>query len=276
MPNLVFYCGGGLGNRLSPILNIKDVFNYNLHVVWPPTKRLMCEFNDLFENKNLKILSLSELEGMEDVDNYHGNEGGLVAAGWETHLNGNISLQKLAEKYPPKPISLLNFSNLPHKNTVIFYNAFIGQPDKEVIKENFNKLKPKKDIVDKINNILIELKIDKNTIGIHARGTDFFREKVEKYFPIIENELNDNNDIFFCSDDPDWENIIKKKYPNIKMRSNKDNVYKIDKSRNYNSNIMTPLDSVKDAYIDMVLLSKTNFKHFNGESSFAALVNLIA
>ena len=275
MSNLIFYCSGGLGTRLSPFLNIKNIFDYNIKLVWPKTMRLMCDFQDIFENKNIGSLSFTELDNLVDVENFHGSEGGLIASEYEFKINSIDSLLNLSRRSFPKPIDLFNINNLSHQNTIVFFNDLIGHVDKETVKENFFKLKPKKEIIDKINDLQSYLEINKDTVGIHARGTDFINEKLESYFPIIDEELRNGNDIFFCSDDPDWEKNIIVKYPMIKVRPQKNNVYKSDINSNYSCNVVTPLDATIDAYIDMVLLSKSNFKHFNPKSSFARLVNII-
>lgn len=275
MSNLIFYCSGGLGNRLSPLLNIENIFDYGIHLVWPKTMRLMCDFHDIFENKNIGIISCLELENMQNVDNYHGSEGGLLASEYEFHINSLDSLLKLSKKNTPKPIHKFDINNLEHDNTIIFFNDFIGPLNPEIIKQNFLQLEPKKEITERINYLSDTLKITKNTIGIHARGTDFIGEKLESYFPIIEKELNMGSDIFFCSDDPDWEKNILLRYPMVKVRPQKNHVYKSREDSDYSCNVVTPLDAIIDAYIDMILLSKSNFKHFNPKSSFARLINII-
>jgi len=59
------------------------------------------------------------------------------------------------------------------------------------------------------------------------------------------------------------------------IREVKDNVYKANNDMPYNNNVMTPLEAVIDGYVDIVLLSKTNFKYFNAHSTFGSLVNIL-
>ena len=314
-------------------------------LIWPKTMRLMCDFNEVFDN-DIKIITQEELLNLDDVDNYHGSAGGLSASQHEFNLNGYDNLLKLSQKYKPKSISQLNISNLPKKNTIIFYNNFIGSIDKETVVENFNRLKPKKWVNDKISNTLKELDINKNVIGIHGRATDFTNERIEliskrryigritvddlidditkekeisekkgyrdleldisedtgiidfylwgdrdlteeevdlderieKYYGIIDKELKNNKEqkFFFCSDDPSWEERLSKKYPNnVITRKIKNSVYKANPNKPYNNNVMTPVEAIIDGYIDIVLLSKTNFKYYNNLSTFGTMINAL-
>lgn len=277
MSRIIFYTSGGIGNRLNPILNIKNIFDMDVALVWPRTMRLMCDFNEVFDN-DIKIITQEELLNLDDVDNYHGSAGGLSASQHEFNLNGYDNLLKLSQKYKPKPISQLNISNLPKKNTIIFYNNFIGSIDKETVFENFNRLKPKKWINDKISNTLKKLGINKNVIGIHGRATDFTNERIEKYYGIIDKELKNNKEqkFFFCSDDPNWEERLSKKYPNnVITRKIKNSVYKANPNKPYNNNVMTPVEAIIDGYVDIVLLSKTNFKYYNNLSTFGTMINAL-
>lgn len=276
MGNLIFYTSGGLGNRLNPILNIKNVFDGGFSLVWPKTLRLNCDFHEVFDNNEIKVITQEELLELDDVDNYHGSSGSLAAAQHEANLNGYNNLLRLSKKYTPKPIGVFNPKKLTHKNTIVFYNNFIGTPNKEVIIENFNKLKPKKEIVKRIEVCINKLGIDKSVIGIHGRATDFVNEKIDKYYSIVDTELKINKEqkFFFCSDDPNWERSIKQKYPNnIIIRDVKDSVYKAVDGKPYNNNVMTPLEAIIDGYVDIVLLSKTNFKYYNNLSTFGTMID---
>ena len=232
----------------------------------------------MFNNDKIKVITQEELLELDDVDNYHGSAGGLAAAQHESSLNGLNNLLSISRKYTPKNIGQFNPNNLTHKNTIVFYNNFIGNVSTETIIENFNKLEPKKEITERINNVINELGIDKSVIGIHGRATDFVNEKIDKYYQIVDTELktNKNQKFLFCSDDPEWEKSMKNRYPNnVLIREVKDSVYKANNDRPYNNNVMTPLEAVIDGYVDIVLLSKTNFKYFNGLSTFGSLVNIL-
>lgn len=278
MNNLIFYTSGGLGNRLNPILNIKNVFEGEFSLVWPKTMRLNCDFHDVFDNDEIKIINQEELLELDDVDNYHGTGGGLAAAQHESNLNGLNNLLRLSQKYHPKTIGQFNPNQLTHKNTIVFFNNFIGEVNHETIIENFKKLKPNKQISERIKRVTNELGINKSIIGIHGRATDFVNERIDKYYNIVDSELKTNKDqiFLFCSDDPQWEKLMKIRYPkNVLIREVKDNVYKANNDMPYNNNVMTPLEAVIDGYVDIVLLSKTNFKYFNAHSTFGSLVNIL-
>lgn len=278
MNNLIFYTSGGLGNRLNPILNIKNVFDGGFYLIWPKTMRLNCDFHDVFDNDEIKIITQEELLELDDVDNYHGSGGGLAAAQHESNLNGLNNLFRLSQKYHPKTIGQFNSNHLTHKNTIVFFNNFIGEVNHKTIIENFKKLKPNKQISERIKRVTNELGINKSIIGIHGRATDFVNERIDKYYNIVDSELKTNKDqiFLFCSDDPQWEKLMKIRYPkNVLIREVKDNVYKANNDMPYNNNVMTPLEAVIDGYVDIVLLSKTNFKYFNTHSTFGSLVNIL-
>ena len=78
--------------------------------------------------------------------------------------------------------------------------------------------------------------------------------------------------ILFCSDNVEWEQEIKNYFPEkIIIRQKIDHVKKFDNNLGWVNNVFTSEESTIEGLIDIYLLSKTNFLHYNPDSTFAKL-----
>ena len=74
----------------------------------------------------------------------------------------------------------------------------------------------------------------------------------------------------------EWEKYVKQTFPdNIIVREKNSFVEKYDINKGWINNVLTTEESVVEGLIDIYLLSKTNFLHYNSESTFAKIVKLI-
>jgi hypothetical protein len=270
MKYIINYSSGGLGNRLIPLLCIMELcekLNRNVGVIWPETMRCMGHFKNLFSNQ-ITEFKINNLDPLETV--IYSNHEFIT---YDASLNNNDELLNLSYLCQVKNLnSLSEIYNEDKKYIVIYHNTSFLEFDS--IPKQLKSLKVTDYIENKINDFVNEYKINKSTIGIHARSTDFINENLSKYTQLIENILvnNPESKILFCSDDVTWESSIKTQFPkNIIIRQKKDYVKKFNDTLGWVNNVYTSEESTIEGLIDIYLLSKTNFLHYNPESTFAKL-----
>lgn len=159
---------------------------------------------------------------------------------------------------------------------------FIFLTDRLIIPESelystINDLKLNNSIKQIINEFLTKNNINKNTIGIHIRGSDSPRriDNINHAFNLI--NQNQNNKIFVCTDEKEISDYIKQ-YKNIVSYNTTNFTEKFNKSldwngsvidsdnRKWNYNATRNEQSVLDAFVELLILSKTNIITENNSS----------
>ena len=275
MRYVINYSSGGLGNRLIPLcccMQLAEKTNRSVGLVWNSTERCMGDFKNLFINSDIEIIDINSLNP-NDVVIY--TEPWYITHDFE--LNKNPDLFVLSQKCEVKTLDKMNEIYSELKKYVIIYEntIFLELND---IPSKLKSLTPTTYISDKVTILSEELGLNKNVLGIHARGTDFIGETLDKYEIAINNIINNNPNqkVLFCSDSLEWETNILNKYPNnIIIRPKKDYITKINEGTGWINNAHTSEDSVIEGLIDIYLLSKTNFIMYNPNSTFAKIVNFL-
>lgn len=273
MSNIINYSSGGLANRILPILSslyYSNLAKRNLSICWPSSFiRCQCSFNDLFLN-HIPNLSFTELENLEDVVIYSNAD----AAQYEYNLNKTDTLLKLFNKYPIKPLSdARNIPNETVENVIVFSNKLLPDIPRETHKHSFLKLIPTTPIQDMIKECTVQL--DKSWVGCHLRATDF-RTDLGYYRSQMDSLYRDNKNIkfFICSDNPIFEKELKNSFPMVEFREKNNCVFKKNIDKDWVDNVETPMESIREALVDLYLLSKTTIKIYHPNSSFAQLALL--
>ena len=145
------------------------------------------------------------------------------------------------------------------------------------------KLKPKREIIDKVSGFVDRHNIDSNVIGLHIRKTDFF-EDTDVNFWIDAIMSNPSKRYFVCSDSKEEENKFRV-FPNVIVLPKTEYVKKrwkdypwiidnYDDNRYYQGqqfNVLRSSKSVKEALCDLLILSHTDIKDTNKYSTFLHL-----
>lgn len=216
---------GGLSNRIKCLLScmkISEKYNKELLLYWPKDSACNCNFNDLFENK-IKQISKEEI-----INLFKKNKK-------------NTLLYKDA-----------TFKIFSDKKIYLKFNKIPEESKKEIM-DYLSKLKIKKDILKKVEDF--SKKFSKDIIGVHIRGGDFKIlksgmgnvSKKQDFIKQMEEEIKKNPKIkfFLSSEDKNIEIELKKIF--------KSKVITYPKKTNSRENE----GSVKEAFIEMLLLSKT-------------------
>lgn len=276
---IIVYCTSGLGNRLRSLSSsavIAKETGRRLRVYWDNIipNGCLAKLEDLFENE-FEQITLEEMVQLEDCqvccDKYDADRE-------DWHFK-NPTLKILTDKYGALGKNGFNY-NLEGKNIVIFNNNFLDGVDR--IKSNIwiGGLIPKKEIALKIDKIAIDLGLNKDIIGVHARGSDF-GTTIDYYLSKINEILSkDKNKMFFIStEDKTFEDQIISRFPNNVIYRIKDNY--ISKANNdlawnnYNSFAITK-NHAQEAIEDMFLLAKTDIQIYHPVSTFCEIADIIS
>jgi hypothetical protein len=273
MNKLYILCDHGLGNRLGSLvggLKTAELLNYQPVVCWPVNNWCQAEFYDLFRNSI--TLESNEFSTMI-VNQIH--DSGLPFFFISKFTNNLINKNFFENSLPAvEEIRKLN-------SDAVFSCAKL--PKSYVLKEDASKylkfLGISKSVSTAVNKFTVENYIDRNVIGIHIRKTDSANQIDEN--TVFENIKNSPQQRYFiCSDDKTIEDkfrtlsnvvIFPKSTYVEKLQDGqwRDNV-KDDNGRNIIFNMNRPKQAIIEAFIDMLILSKTTINR-QSKSTFCSM-----
>lgn len=272
--NVINYCSGGLGNRLMPLAScdlLAKSLGRNFLIYWKPAPRCMARFEAVYKNTYLTA----------DLLNLDLNETCVYANYFDvvndSQINNVNELLTIVNKIGCIPVSHINQNNIPAKNNIIIYHNTV-LPGYEDVSSYLKSLEPTDDISNYVSNFVKANDINKSVYGIHARSTDFVNSSFDNYQKVVDKITIDDKlcKIYFCSDSPEWEQHIKKLYPNnIIIRQKEDIVKKMSLNDSWINNAYTSEAAVIEGLKDILILSKTNFVYYDANSTFAILVKKI-
>lgn len=273
MKKLYILCDHGLGNRLGSLvggLKTAELLNYQPIICWPINNWCQAEFNELFRSS--VTLESNDFSTML-VNQIH--DSGLpfffISQFTEERISKNYlenSLSAVEEIRKLNSDALFSCAKLPKsyvsKEDVSRYLKFLGIS---------------KSIGRAVEQFAIENRIDKNVIGVHIRKTDSANQIDETV--VFENIKNSPQQRYFiCSDDKSIEDkfktlknvIVFPKSTYVEKLQDgqwRDNV-KDDNGRNIIFNMNRPKQAIIEAFVDMLLLSKTRIDRMS-KSTFRAM-----
>jgi len=269
MNKVTIFCDGGLGNRLGVLIGgiiTAKKLNLDYEICWPANSWCGCDFVDLFDtNKNIINKNINELflEDSDDVFLIHENQTKYKLKKIYSHSLQTLELLKNCEN-----------------NIIYYHNQIPKYYDKSEIINTLSSLKIKKNITDEVKKFSKEHDIV-NRIGVHIRKTDFLPKVDDK---IIFDEIRNSNNLFFiCSDDSETEKNFSNLL-NVVIHNKKNYAEKLNPSTSWNDktvdyegrefyfNIKRNSESVIEAFIDMLILSRTKIYN-NTMSTFLTFAN---
>jgi hypothetical protein len=262
MENIIF-CDGGLANRLNTLifgLILKEKFGGKWAISWPINNWCGAKFDDLF---------LTDIKCYDNALNYYKkNENNFTMLMHENQSNFDekiIIYNKELKGYDAYEEVLKK-----GKPILYYHNLIPSFVDVNDISLGLRKLQPNSEILIKAYAFCTRNKISNSVLGMHIRKTDFGNlVDDESLFKIA---LNSEHRFFVCSDDKkvterfsELKNCIvyeKDFYPEKKNENgNWNSLIQDDQGRIYNFNVSRSSDSVCDALIDLMILSKTTQIH---------------
>lgn len=261
-------CDGGLGNRIAGLLGgliTADRLNLIPQISWPCNNWCGARFDDLFDTENITFDSLGIHDLMQsdsnDIFMLHENQTGVVL---KTQLSHGRHSELMAQT---------------RTADVVFYTARV--PEHISQQEILNKLKhiqPRHKLRTRIEKFCGQQRINKDTIGLHLRKTDQMHLDEDWWYDYVQHK-GANKRYFICSDDRDTEqrflalsNVIA--YPKTHyVEKLVDGPWRQSRvqdrdGRVFPNNIDRPRESVIQAWMDMLILSRTTILH-TVKSSFS-------
>jgi hypothetical protein len=271
----IIFCDGGLSNRLNSLiygLILKNRYNQEWLMSWPVNNWCGISFDKLFSiNMDVQKNNLLYFKKIEELYLFIVHEN-------------QIKLNEKNIKYINNINSYQQFENILTKGKKIFYynNLIPNFVKNQEIVQALGEIKLNKNIQNIAKGFCQRNAIDEGVIGLHIRMTDFGNLiDTEYYFKMIQES---NKRFFVCSDDetltnkfsmlPNCHVFEKENYPtkyNQKYDWNEEIVD--DQERNFNFNINRSADSVVEALIDLLILSKTT-QLKTSNSTFLNMANL--
>ena len=256
----IILCDGGLGNRINGLVGGLATFKQanitNITICWPLNNWCECSFSNLFNKFDLNVIEL----GINEL--FEINQHALFLM-HENQTNLNIH-----QLYAPTELNLTHLQN-NKLNTVIYYNSLIPNfLNFQEISTQLQQLKIQSDILNERDSFLQNNSITKNTNGIHLRKTDFncnYTDEIKLKQLIT---TNCNKQFFVCSDDQTTEqsfltfdNVIatkKTEYVKKLIEGTWNELIVDNQGRQFNFNVYRTAQSVKEAFIDLLILANTN------------------
>jgi hypothetical protein len=268
MSRIINYCSGGLGNRLKPFSScgvISQLTGRKLGVLWKPTMRCQTDFHDLFTN-DVELFDSDSLGALNSVEIY--SERPYIVH--DANLNNMRGLLKLSGQY-----NVRSLPDTPHitkadiENVIVYSNDYLAGYSKEHTTSFLKTLDPLDFIKEEISKFCLDNGIGKSIIGVHVRGTDF--ENGGSVLPSIISQMEQFNGRFFvCSDSLEYETALQQRFGDrVIFRRKCSYVYKENSSAGWTNNVQTPKESVQESLIDLYILSMTDFRIYNPNSTFA-------
>lgn len=252
MPIVRIHCDGGLGNRFGPIVDgliFAERSGFSPLIHWPINTNCAAGLYDLFEH-----VPAEYSECLPPVD-------------WP--LVGHMPWE--GREY--KPLSELNRVKTDFEFTNNMWSASDEQGKKAM-----SRFKILPSILEEVDSFCEEHGINKDCYGVHVRATDNLSSRNLNY---AEQQVKSRKKVFICSDEQEIEDHFNK-YQNVVTRKKKFYVEKIvpggwrippppnDPTKCYNVN--RTKESVVEAFIDLLILSRTNFSCIG--STFCKLAKL--
>lgn len=259
MKNLYIHCDGGFGNRFNSLvigLLVSKIGKFNPIISWPSTNVCRATFDEIFENDY--TLTSNRLEYYSnDLNNYEFvmHENQLL---WNTKVTSPYGFNKIFD--------LVSFLQKSDKENIFYFNNLIPNY-KDLNLSIIGDLKFKSFYYEIIDSFLEY----ENYIGVHLRSTDFVQGDInfdEIFFQI---KYSDKK-YFVCSDSLELENkfnqlknvftfpktdYVEKINPFKEWRVSKGEI-KDEMNKSLSFNVERSSDSVKQAIIDLLILSRSD------------------
>jgi len=263
----IVFCDGGLSNRLNTLLFallLKEKYGHNWEISWPINNWCGADFNSLFSiNLNINKLTLND---------YKEKQNNFTLLLHENQIEFDESLiyyHKDIESYE-KYLYFLNGD----KPIFYFHNLIPACADLGDIKMGMQSLRINPEIESLAINFCNKNNINDSVFGLHIRKTDFGNlVDDEALYDLV---LNSPHRFFVCSDDENVNDRFsklkncsvfnKKCFPEKSVLNSSWNSATVDdQGRTFNFNIKRSEESIVEALVDLMILSKTT--HVDTSSS---------
>lgn len=257
--NNIIFCDGGLSNRLNTLLFalvLREKFKISWELAWPINEWCGSSFENLFSidfpvtDKNLSFYQQNESNFTLLM---HENQAGFD----ESNIVYHSELNKL-EDY--------EFITSSTKPIFYYHNLLPNFTDTSDLQTALKYLKVRPEILLKAYEFCIKNEINNSVLGLHIRKTDFGNLVDDN--ALYELAKTSDHRFFVCSDDQSVNDkfsqlsncsvYTKTAFPEQRIPTGNWNSLTVDdQGRAYNFNINRSSESLVEALIDLLILSKT-------------------
>ena len=156
---------------------------------------------------------------------------------------------------------------------------YIPNTNTQFCHEFLQTLRPITKLQKQIDEESNTLGLNKNIIGVHARGTDF-NSPIDYYTNQIHTHIQkygENIKFFLSTDDLNYDNIIKKNFGDkIISRNSRLHLTKTQKNKPWDYNFVISKEKSQDSIVDLFLLSQTNIQIYHPKSTFSEIALIMS
>jgi hypothetical protein len=267
MRTVTILCDGGLGNRLSGLIGgmiTAQELNADFTVSWPANNWCGCNFEDLFDTKNVKHNSqnINDIFTADNVDAFL--------------IHSNQTTVQLSQTYSHTLENLAHLRTVTN-NVVYYHNKLMPYHTADQILTELSRLNINQRLLQRVMLFCQNNCINNTTVGLHLRKTENSQLDEEKFFKEV--STSSSKQYFVCSDDYDTENKFCS-LSNVCANPKTEYVTKMSNGgwfenlvdsngRPTKYNIQRSRQSVVEAFEDMLILSRCWIKP-TVKSSFSA------
>lgn len=258
MKKISIFCNGGLSNRLNALvggLYLADKVKAEVEIYWPLNNWCDCPLESLITNFKTINKDLGDLFKTNDITLYI------------SHISSDT-----IPTYHPNQMNELDYTD----HTNIAFNSsvipdFLLETSKAV--EIIKLWNISENVLDIVIPFIKNNHIDSTVLGVHLRKTDMSMQYDDNQ---VEEFISGNMDKRFlvCSDNPETENKLKK-HNNVIVYEKEHYVEKIDPTQDWSDNLYRSRESIIQAFVDMILLSRTTLTITNPISTFSLFAKLL-
>lgn len=278
MNKIYLFCNGGFGNRFYSLLTgfyISYRVGRDPTVIWPVNNWCGAAFDDIFD---------SPLEFDQDID-YQNliNSGQTANVLHNNFFNPDISWIPAIHTPIDAIVAYIQASDQP---VVIGTDSLAPYVEQSVLKHGLMPmLKFRPELVERADQVIAQHAAGRSYPGLHLRKTDAHQYANEQRLLHIV-DTNPDQLFFVCSDDADTEKLFLQR-PNVFVHAKDSYVEKlvdgnwrteiVDSDGNrFPFNVNRPKESVKQAIVDLILLSRSNLLYNETNlSSFLTVAKLL-
>jgi hypothetical protein len=276
MNTIYIYCDGGFGNRFNNLLNglfIAKYCNYAPKVIWPVNNWCGATFTDLF---------VSDLDELKDFnqETFFSQYDTVNFMHWNP-FQPDLSVQN------PMWINqgITDYMKTqPDKDVFFFSSLLCPWIDRNLLRPLVKELPFQQRILDVADAIVRDKCNNKEFFGIHLRCTDHAKNiNFDDYLNKVANAPNSK--FFICSDNAEVENKFMQ-YPNVFKYDKTSYVEKLvdgdwdtvitdSTGANFPFNVNRSSESVVQAMVDLVILSRSTLIETDFRSTFLQTAKLL-
>lgn len=271
MSKAFIYCDGGFGNRYNSLLSglfLAWACKKEPLIIWPQTRWTEASFTDLFDSKLTEFTSF-------DKETFFTEYNPINLVHWNP-WGANVEQHNCMGIY----MGIDQFLKDREDRNILFYTSIICPwVDTNNLKPIIDLIPFQPYLIDTANKFIEENFESKEFFGLHVRRTDHaYKLDEDDYI----NQINNNKDklYFICSDEQAAEDKFKNSCSNVRTYNKKSYVELLNPEGGWNTvtkdefghqfpfNVKRPKESVIEAMIDLLILSRSTVINTDHRSTF--------